>query len=123
MYKLLFILKRRPGMSHEEFVDYYQNIHSKFVSKACPDAKRYFRKYLKPLAANSSPYDKAAPPSSEQAYDAVMELWFDSKEQFEASPGMNDPELLRVVMEDERKLFDFGEGVLRFTYEEFESEL
>jgi hypothetical protein len=122
VFKILYLMKRKPGLTHEEFVHYYQTVHSQFVTAASPQAKRYFRKYLRPLEVNSSFYDQVGPSPNRQEFDVVMELWFDSKEQFESIPGMNDPVLARQIMEDEKKFIDVDAGVLRFTYEEHETE-
>jgi hypothetical protein len=123
VYKVLYILKRRQGISHEEFIDHYENIHAKLVKIACPRAKRYFRKYLEPIPDNGSRYDQTVPPANSQAFDVITEIWFESKDQFDSVPGMNDPELVRVINEDEDKLFEMGGGFLRLTYDEKETPL
>ena len=47
VYKILYFMKRRPGMSVADFRDYYENHHSKFVQKyITSDVKRYVRRYI-----------------------------------------------------------------------------
>ena len=49
MIKMIFMLKRRPGMSREEFVRYYESTHAKLGEKHVRNAARYVRRYLKGL--------------------------------------------------------------------------
>jgi hypothetical protein len=93
------------------------------ITVACPAAKRYFRRFLNPIKSNNSPYDQAVPPSEDQAFDVITEIWFESKEIFDAIPGMNDSEISGAIMKDEKKLFDLAGGVFRFTYHEKETQL
>ena len=46
MFKTVCLLKRRPGMSLEEFKDYYENYHSKIGEKVLPDGVHYVRRYV-----------------------------------------------------------------------------
>jgi len=113
LFKILFLVRRKPGLTHEEFVHYHLNVHSKFLA-AAPQAKRFVRKYLRPLAD---------PNSNKQDYDAVLELWFESREQFEAMSGTIDPAVARQIAEDERNFIDVETGVLAYSYEESDSQL
>src|SRR6516225_10021351 len=53
MLKQLCFFRKRPDMSMEEFMDYYENHHSKLGQKigkpSIPNAVRYVRRYLTPV--------------------------------------------------------------------------
>jgi EthD domain len=49
-YKILLFMKRRAGMSVEDFRDYYENHHVPLVTKGAPSLGRYVRRYIEPLA-------------------------------------------------------------------------
>ncbi len=63
MIKLMYILKRKEGMSREEFKDYWLNTHAPLVLKM-PNLRKY--------VVNIS--------SGDADFDGVAELWFDSAE-------------------------------------------
>ena len=114
MVKVLFLLKRRPGTTLEQFRDYYESTHSKLVPKGAPAAKRYFRKYLRPL--------QGSPADVEPYYDGIMEIWFEDQEALRNAPFNSDRELQRVIKEDELKFLDVTK-IDGFVYEEHETDL
>lgn len=65
MHKLLLFLKRKPGLSLEEFRDYYEGQHVPLVMKYMAGPERYFRRYLEPT-----------PDMPEMDFDVITELWF-----------------------------------------------
>lgn len=108
MYKLLFMMKRKPGMSFEDFISYYENVHSRLVDIGAPKAKRYFRKYLRPLDG------------AEGRFDVVVEICFADKADRDSSPALQDPAVMRRIVEDEANLFA-RKSIVGFTYEEYET--
>jgi hypothetical protein len=47
VYKLITLVKRKPGMSKQRFKDYYENHHSKLGEKYLPPfCKKYLHRYL-----------------------------------------------------------------------------
>lgn len=100
-YKLLLFLKRRPGMSLQEFRDYYENVHSKLCEKYTAGVRRYVRRYLQPA---SNPLTGQV---QEMEFDVITELWFDDRKVFEkiaelTARGVTIPE----IVADEERLFD-----------------
>jgi len=89
-------LKRRPGLSVEEFPDHYENTHTKLAEKYITGSTiRYVRRFIEPVAEQELPFD------------VITELWADDKEVFEAICKMQvlaapPPEILA----DEEWLFD-----------------
>jgi len=105
MFKQICFFKKRPDMSLEEFMDYYENQHSQLSkrmgrSPSIPNATRYVRRYLKP---EKNPVTGEI---HDPGYDCIMEIWWNSREDFENSQRIiGSPERLKATMEDEEKLF------------------
>src|SRR5580692_2958697 len=101
MFKLIITARRKPGMSMDEFRDYYEKRHSVLVRKITPMMRRYRRNYLTPL-------DSALAAGDGASYDCVTEAWFDSEADFQRSIQslVADTEKTTALAEDEEKLFD-----------------
>ena len=105
MFKQICFFKKRSDMTLEQFMDYYENQHSQLSKRmgrapAIAGALRYVRRYLK-VEKNPVTGQMIDP-----GYDCLMEIWWHNREDFLASQQrLRDPERLRFVMEDEKKLF------------------
>jgi uncharacterized protein (TIGR02118 family) len=98
--KLVFLLKRKPGMSLEEFRDYYENNHRKLAEQAMPGALRYVRRYVTP---EPNPITGEA---IELPFDVVMELWWPNRAAWdELQASIADSDIGRAIYEDEENLF------------------
>jgi hypothetical protein len=115
MLKQIALLKRRPGMSLEEFIAYYENNHAKLGTKYMPLARRYLRRYVHPVP---NPMTRSV---EELAFDAVTEIWWDSREDFESTmTALGEGQVHREFMEDEERLFSSHANPV-FTVEEHDS--
>jgi hypothetical protein len=47
-YKILLFMKRRPGMSVEDFREYYETKHVPLAEKYSSGISRYVRRYVDP---------------------------------------------------------------------------
>jgi len=112
------LLKRKPGMSMDEFINYYETKHSKIGEKyLSPHAVRYVRRYFRPLP------ESIIPTPMDQHYDVVMEIWFpDDAALAAAFTDLMKPEVQREIIEDESKLFD-RTRIHFYLVEEHESKL
>jgi len=106
MIKQVVFLKKRPDMTMQEFMDYYENQHSQLSKRmgakpALPNAQRYVRRYL---TAERNPLTGEI---LHPGYDCIMEIWWNSRADFEAAmKGLgSNPEMLEARLEDERKVF------------------
>lgn len=90
-YKILLLMKRKPGITMEEFKDYYENHHVPLAMKSPSAATRYVRRYLEPQPHADSGTNEELP------YDVVSELWFDDEEAWKATVDF----LANNVMSDE----------------------
>jgi uncharacterized protein (TIGR02118 family) len=99
--KLVVLLKKKPGMSFEEFQNYYETTHCKFI-RLIPRVQCYFRRYLHPLTTHPGHAD-----DDSTEYHVITELWFNSREDLEYAMRRNaEPAVLDVLVPDEEKLFD-----------------
>jgi hypothetical protein len=105
VYKQICFFRKRPDMSLDAFMDYYENQHSQLSKRmgrapSLPNAQRYVRRYLQP--EKNPVTGKVIDPG----YDCIMEIWWNSREDFEASQRIiSDPTRLPSIIEDELKLF------------------
>jgi hypothetical protein len=105
MLKQLCFFRKRPDMTTEEFMDYYENQHSQLSKRigrapSIPNAVRYVRRYLT-LEKNPVTGEVIDP-----GYDCIMEIWWNRREDFEASQRLiSDPARLPAIMADEANLF------------------
>ena len=105
MIKQVVFLKKRPELTMEQFMDYYENQHSQLSKRlgtkpALPNAQRYVRRYITP---EKNPLTGEV---LDSGYHCIMEIWWNTREDFEAAmKGLGDPAFLQARMEDERKLF------------------
>jgi uncharacterized protein (TIGR02118 family) len=76
MIKLIALLKRKPGLTQEEFADRWLNDHIKLSSKM-PG----LRGYRVNIAIDHQPDGDGVEP----IYDGTAELWWDSVEAMEAA--------------------------------------
>lgn len=100
--KLVTLLRRRNGMSMDEFKDYYESVHARIGEKyLAPHASRYFRRYLHPVPG------PAAEDDPERTYDVVMEIWFPDQAAFDAAfLDLRTAEAQAEIVADELKLFE-----------------
>ena len=106
MFKQVVFFKKRPDMSMEDFIDYYENMHSKLAQRlglppSLPNAQRYVRRYLT-VEPNPLTGELLDP-----GYQCIMEIRWNDKADYEAAmKGLSaDPEILKLRLEDERMLF------------------
>ena len=104
MFKQICFFKKRPDMSMAEFMDYYENQHSKLQERigkpSIPNAVRYVRRYLTPAK------NPVTGEVHDCGYDCIMEIWWNDREDFEHSQRLvADPERLPYTMEGEKQLF------------------
>lgn len=95
---LVTLLKRRPGMSWDDFVAYYETHHRRIGEDVLAGfATRYERRYLRP-----------APGGSEAAeVDVLLEIDFPSAAHLAAfHAAVSVPEVRARIVADEERLFD-----------------
>ena len=118
MIKLTFCLRRKEGLSFDEFHDYWLNRHGPLVRTQMEALK--IRKYVQCHQINDPEFNEGigksrnAPP----AYDGIAELWYDSVESVTEN-GRYDAtrKAGRILLEDERNFIDLENSPLWFNEE------
>ena len=117
MIKLVFCLRRREGMSREEFQTYWRETHAPLVASVAStlNIRRYHQLHTVDDAINDPIRASRGGPAS---YDGVAELWWDSLESL-AAPGQTEEGRAAgaMLLEDERKFIDLSQSPLFFTVE------
>jgi uncharacterized protein (TIGR02118 family) len=114
MIKLVFTLRRRSGMSREEFQHYWREDHAPLVRRHAETLR--IRRYVQ-VHALETDLDEALAASrgsEPRVYDGVAELWWDSLEDLMA--GYSTPEGQAAgadLLEDERRFIDLEHSPLR----------
>src|SRR5437763_16058666 len=85
MVKLVFTLRRREGMTREEFQRYWREQHAPLVKRHAETLQ--IRRYVQVHSLETDLDDAIAAPRGSQPrlYDGVAELWWDSLEQLAAA--------------------------------------
>ena len=100
-YKILLPMKRRAGMSVEDFRDYYENRHVPLALEYSRGISRYVRRYLE-----GHPHPENGP-AGELPYDVITELWFEDEAIFKATLAYMTSSLMPAnIIKDEKNLFD-----------------
>jgi hypothetical protein len=121
MFKQICFFRKRPDMTMDEFMDYYENQHSQLSKRmgrapSLPGAQRYVRRYLKP---EKNPITGAVVDSG---YDCLMEIWWNSREDFERSQAIiSSPDRMPAIKEDEANLFASHNNPVCSVIEEYDS--
>jgi hypothetical protein len=97
------LLKRKPGMSLEEFIERYEREHVPAVSKNARRITFYARHYLHPGS-----FVVHGDEVLEPEYDVITELWYDSREAFDEQQEQlrGQPDVIAFVAADEERIFD-----------------
>jgi hypothetical protein len=97
IFKLLILIKRRPGTSIQAFREYYENHHSKLGGDigVTVGMIHYARRYLEPLNGG------------ELEYDVLTECWFKDRDKFEMiAAALSRGEVSPEVAADEARFMD-----------------
>ncbi len=105
MIKGMSLIKRKPGLSQEEFSRHYEEVHVPLALRHFP-FKRYVRNYV------------ISPPDAEEpGFDCITEVWFDTMEDCQAAAEFSISEAYQVISEDEEKFMDRSK-IVAFLVEE-----
>jgi uncharacterized protein (TIGR02118 family) len=108
MVKLIVAIRRKQGMSPQDFHYQWGTRHAALV-RSCPASRRYIRKYVQCHTLEEE-YSAGEP-----AFDGTAELWFESvaeKERF-----FSDPDYLAQVRPDEARFSDMSRTLFFLTQE------
>jgi uncharacterized protein (TIGR02118 family) len=118
MIRLVFALRRKPGMSMVDFQRYWRETHGPLVAKS--SVALNILRYVQ-LHTLDDPINDQLPGARgrmEPAYDGVAELWWNYREElaasFESAAGQAAG---KELLEDEARFIDLQNSPLWFAYE------
>ena len=107
MIKTVAFIKRKAGVSREEFARHYEEVHVPLAMKHFP-----FRKYLRNYVIKQ-------PEAEEPDFDCVTEVWFETMDDCQAAAEFSASKEYKVIADDEEKFMDRN-SILAFIVEERE---
>ncbi|WP_339803256.1 EthD domain-containing protein [uncultured Marinobacter sp.] len=108
MVKLIFCLHRKPGMSREDFRDYWENQHGPLVQKHA--SALGIRRYVQSYTLSDDRFAKVASARrAPEEFDGVAELWFESLDDM-MSQGASEAgrSAGKALIEDEARFIDLS---------------
>jgi uncharacterized protein (TIGR02118 family) len=75
MIKIISLLRRKEGMTHEEFVHHWENVHGPLLRRL-PEVRRYVQSHI--VVERPSPVS-----AIDGEIDGIVELWYDDVETLE----------------------------------------
>lgn len=114
MFKIMFCLWRRPGLTPEQFRHYYEDVHVHNNQKVRPASADYRRNYPDP----ADPLTDMAGLARLGSFDVMTENWYPDRKRFEAvlQAFVNSPATPAIV-EDEAQ-FEVRDRKLVFVVSE-----
>jgi uncharacterized protein (TIGR02118 family) len=76
MVKLITIVKRKPGITRDEFIHHWKHVHARLAMKDKSFWSRV-RKYVQNYVTSTD--------GERAAWDGVVELWFDNQAELDAA--------------------------------------
>lgn len=122
MIKVIGLLRRKPGISREEFLRHWKDHHGALAMRV-PEFARHVRKYVQvhrvsiPELDAQERYNQTGLPME---YDGAVEMWFDSPETMQkAFAALADPVACKELREDEDRFIDGSNTLSVMVGEEF----
>ena len=117
MIKLVFVIRRREELSHEEFHRYWLEEHGPLARRLLESlgARRYVQTHTLDTDLNAR---LAATRGTTDAYDGLAEVWWDSLDALLAATGSEAGQSANeTLIEDEARFIDFGRSSFFITEE------
>jgi uncharacterized protein (TIGR02118 family) len=117
MLRIEFALRRKPGMSREDFQQYWRDVHGPLVARHSTTLA--IHRYIQ-LHTLDDPINEAlaeARGGMEPPYDGVAELWWTNPEALAAFATEAGQAAAMELLEDEKTFIDLPNSPLWFAYE------
>jgi uncharacterized protein (TIGR02118 family) len=103
MVKMMFVIRRKPGISHSEFRDYYETHHAPLAVSLFPQVESYKRNYV----IDGTLFGTTGLDSGPFTYDVVTEMGFADQEAYEEFREVAArPEISARIAADEEMFMD-----------------
>jgi len=100
MVKFMGLLKRKPGMTREEFWKHWREVHAPLVLRTTPGLRRYV---LNPAVI--------LPSGREFQYDGIVEIWYDNLEALREVRKWESTPDGKAVIDDGNNFIDHSKSV------------
>lgn len=109
MIKIVLLLRKRPDLTREQFIDYYENKHVPLVMGLIgdyfADYKRSYVRWDNPVSAHAA--GDFVGPNGQQRFDVVTECWFkDEATMMACFDKAQRSEIAETIARDEENCFD-----------------
>ena len=108
MVKLICFLKRKDGLTREEFYDHWENRHAPLIA-GTPELARHIVRYEQLRRTTHASWMGNA------EFDGITLQWMESAESFEAF--INEPKYAELIAPDEARFLDTSALVWMITEE------
>ena len=95
MIKSISLIRRKPGLTREEFVRHYEEVHAPLALSCLPGLRKYVRNYVTA--------DEIGSPTD---FDVVSEFWYESTKDIKASLSFYRSAAGKLLRDDEEKFMD-----------------
>ena len=99
MIKLILTLKRKPGLTQEEFSRYWKETHAPLALEHSPGLEKYVQNHFVRLN------DKEPP------YDGIAELWFKDMDSLRTANTWYTSDKGKILRDDEARFLDTSKMV------------
>lgn len=107
MLKMIALLSRKPGMSLEDFRDYYENRHVPLINSIATGTREYRRSYIDFSTVFTGGLAGAPSAPWTPDFDVITELWYDSADAMaKARAELMRPENAQRIAADEENFLD-----------------
>jgi uncharacterized protein (TIGR02118 family) len=121
MLKAIVLLKRKQGLTPEQFMHHYENNHVPLVRTLLPSIGKYVRNYLSDTSLSAGRQEGGTTAAPTPYFDVITELWFDDSRAYDRFiADLNDAQISRRLQEDEERFLDRS-IVQTFSVAEYES--
>ena len=98
--KILELMKRKEGLTHEEFIHHWEGKHGPLVARVVPGIRRYVQNH------------PVTPPGGEEpAFDGVAEVWYEGQMTWQALMDFYFSDAGKALRDDEVQFMDYSGSI------------
>lgn len=102
MIKNIALLKRKEGLTRDQFIEYYETKHAPLILTLMPGIERYVRNFLSD-EGNRYVFPNAGPID----FDVVTEIWLKDRAAYDLfAAEAAKPEVMAAISADEANFLD-----------------
>ena len=114
MVKVMGLIKRKPGLSREEFAKHYEEVHAPLALNHFPTFVTYRRNHI--IRTSSSPSDE------EPEFDCITEITYKNMKDYQRAHDFWESEAAQFILKDNESFMDTSKMVF-FLVEETVSKM